>query len=97
MRGRGSSPTVKEGSICIIKALLNSRATAPVRSFGAPPDVPMMVLVSGRDRPPHWVKSMLNECGPWVSLESGQYYYDYPVRVLGMSMLSGNEVSTTMR
>jgi len=38
-----------------------------VRSFGAPPDVPMMVLVAGRGRPAGWVKSMLAEYGPWVA------------------------------
>jgi pimeloyl-ACP methyl ester carboxylesterase len=38
-----------------------------VRSFGAPPDVPMMVLVAGRDRPPRWVKSELDEYGAWVA------------------------------
>jgi alpha/beta hydrolase family protein/tetratricopeptide repeat protein len=38
-----------------------------MRSFGGPPDVPMMVLVSGRGRPPHWVKSVLAEYGPWVA------------------------------
>lgn len=38
-----------------------------MRSFGAPPDVPMMVLVAGRGRPPHWVKSELNEYGTWVA------------------------------
>jgi len=38
-----------------------------LRSFGAPPDVPMMVLVAGRDRPRNWVKSMLDEYGRWVA------------------------------
>ena len=38
-----------------------------LRSFGAPPDVPMMVLVAGRERPPHWVKSVLDEYGTWVA------------------------------
>lgn len=38
-----------------------------LRSFGAPPDVPTMVLVAGRDRPPHWVKSVLDEYGTWVA------------------------------
>lgn len=38
-----------------------------VRSFGAPPNVPMIVLIAGRDRPPHWVKSVLAEYGPWVA------------------------------
>jgi pimeloyl-ACP methyl ester carboxylesterase len=38
-----------------------------LRSFGAPPDVPMMVLVAGRDRPPHWVKSVLDEYAMWVA------------------------------
>ncbi|MFN2598267.1 MAG: alpha/beta fold hydrolase [Pyrinomonadaceae bacterium] len=38
-----------------------------LRSFGAPPDVPMMVLVAGRGRPPHWVKSVLDEYGTWVA------------------------------
>ena len=35
-------------------------------SFGKPPDVPMMLLVAGRDRPPHWVKSVLAEYGEWM-------------------------------
>ncbi|MDX6611273.1 MAG: hypothetical protein QOD75_459 [Blastocatellia bacterium] len=35
-------------------------------SFGAPPDVPMAVLIAGRDRLPHWVKSLLSEYGAWV-------------------------------
>jgi tetratricopeptide (TPR) repeat protein len=38
-----------------------------MRSFGAPPDVPLMVLVAGRGRPPHWVKSVLDEYGAWVA------------------------------
>jgi pimeloyl-ACP methyl ester carboxylesterase len=38
-----------------------------MRSFGAPPDVPLMVLVAGRGRPPHWVKSVLDEYGTWVA------------------------------
>jgi len=35
-------------------------------SFGKPPDVPMMLLVAGRDRPPHWVKSVLDQYGNWM-------------------------------
>ncbi len=35
-------------------------------SFGAPPDVPMILLVAGRDRPPHWVTSVLEEYGKWM-------------------------------
>jgi pimeloyl-ACP methyl ester carboxylesterase len=35
-------------------------------SFGKPPDLPMMLLVAGRDRPPHWVKSVLDEYGNWM-------------------------------
>ncbi|MEP6635726.1 MAG: alpha/beta fold hydrolase [Acidobacteriota bacterium] len=38
-----------------------------LRSYGAPPDVPMMVLVAGRGRPPQWVKFVLNKYGTWVS------------------------------
>ena len=34
-----------------------------LRSYGAPPDVPMMLLVAGRGRPPHWVKSLLEQYG----------------------------------
>jgi pimeloyl-ACP methyl ester carboxylesterase len=45
----------------------NQNNFAEMRSFGAPPDVPMMVLVAGRDRPPRWVKSVLNEYGTWVA------------------------------
>ena len=38
-----------------------------LRSFGSPPDVPMVVLVAGRNRPPRWVKSLLAEYGTWVT------------------------------
>jgi pimeloyl-ACP methyl ester carboxylesterase len=38
-----------------------------LRAFGAPPDVPMALLIAGRDRPPHWVKSSLSEYGPWIA------------------------------
>jgi pimeloyl-ACP methyl ester carboxylesterase len=38
-----------------------------IRAFGAPPDVPLMVLVAGRGRPPLWVKSVLDEYGAWVA------------------------------
>lgn len=36
-------------------------------SFGAPPDVPTMLLVAGRDRPPRWVKSVLELYGSWIA------------------------------
>jgi pimeloyl-ACP methyl ester carboxylesterase len=36
-------------------------------SFGKLPDVPMMLLVAGRDRPPHWVKSVLEGYGNWMA------------------------------
>ncbi len=35
-------------------------------SFGKPPDVPMMILIAGRGRPPHWVKALLEQYGPWA-------------------------------
>lgn len=35
-------------------------------SFGKPPDVPMMLLVAGRDRPPLWMKSVLDQYGNWI-------------------------------
>lgn len=35
-------------------------------SFGKPPDVPMMILVAGRGRPPHWIKALLEQYGPWI-------------------------------
>jgi pimeloyl-ACP methyl ester carboxylesterase len=35
-------------------------------SFGKPPEVPMMLLVAGRDRPPHWMKSVLEQYGNWM-------------------------------
>jgi len=38
-----------------------------LRTFGAPPDVPMALLIAGRDRPPLWVKSLLAEYGPWIA------------------------------
>jgi pimeloyl-ACP methyl ester carboxylesterase len=36
-------------------------------SFDKPPDVPMMLLVAGRGRPPHWVKSVLEQYGSWIA------------------------------
>lgn len=36
-------------------------------SFGAPPDVPMMLLVAGRNRPPQWEKSLLGQYGSWMA------------------------------
>jgi hypothetical protein len=38
-----------------------------LRSYGAPPDVPMVLLVAGRNRPPGWVKWVLDEYGPWIA------------------------------
>jgi len=38
-----------------------------LRSFGKPPDVPMMVLVAGRDRPPHWATSLMEQYGVWMA------------------------------
>jgi pimeloyl-ACP methyl ester carboxylesterase len=40
---------------------------AELRTFGKPPDVPMMLLVAGRGRPPNWVKAVLDEYGEWVA------------------------------
>ncbi len=36
-------------------------------SFGKLPDVPMMLLVAGRDRPPHWVQAVLEGFGSWMA------------------------------
>ncbi|RZA22163.1 MAG: alpha/beta fold hydrolase [Lysobacteraceae bacterium] len=36
-------------------------------SYGAPPDVPMMLLVAGRDRPPKWGKLLLEQYGSWMA------------------------------
>ena len=38
-----------------------------LRSFGRPPDVPMMLLVAGRERGPYWVKAVLAEYGTWIA------------------------------
>jgi len=36
-----------------------------LRSYGPPPDVPLQVLVAGRDRPPGWVRNQLASYGSW--------------------------------
>jgi len=36
-------------------------------NFGPPPDVPMIIIISGRDRPPRWAKSAIEEFAPWVT------------------------------
>lgn len=36
-------------------------------SFDKPPDVPMMLLVAGKGRPPQWVKYVLEQYGPWIA------------------------------
>ena len=38
-----------------------------LRSFGRPPDVPMMLLIAGRERGPYWVKAVLAEYGTWIA------------------------------
>jgi pimeloyl-ACP methyl ester carboxylesterase len=61
-------------------------------SFGRPPDVPMMLLVAGRQGP-RWVKAVLSEFGAWIaeaaegglvlSPESGHYIHkDDPALVV---------------
>jgi pimeloyl-ACP methyl ester carboxylesterase len=35
--------------------------------YGSPPDVPMMIIISGRDRPPRWAKSAIEEFADWVT------------------------------
>ena len=41
-----------------------------LQSFGSPPDVPTMVLVAERNRPPHWAKSVIDQYGSWVANET---------------------------
>ena len=41
-----------------------------LRSYGAPPDVPTMLLVAGRNRPEGWVKFVLDEYGPWITKDT---------------------------
>jgi pimeloyl-ACP methyl ester carboxylesterase len=36
-------------------------------AYGPPPDVPMMIIISGRDRPPRWATSAIEEFAPWVT------------------------------
>ena len=36
-------------------------------AYGTPPDVPMMIIVTGRDRPPRWATSAIEEFTPWVT------------------------------
>lgn len=41
-----------------------------LRSYGAPPDVPTMLLVAGRNRPEGWVRFVLDEYGPWIAKDT---------------------------
>jgi len=43
------------------------RGFPELRSLGMPPDVPMALLVAGRGRPPHWVRSVLAHYGRWIA------------------------------
>ena len=36
-------------------------------AYGPPPNVPMMIIISGRDRPPRWATSAIEEFAPWVT------------------------------
>jgi pimeloyl-ACP methyl ester carboxylesterase len=36
-------------------------------AYGPPPDVPMMIIVAGRDRPPRWATAAIEEFTPWVT------------------------------
>jgi pimeloyl-ACP methyl ester carboxylesterase len=55
-------------------------------AYGPPPDVPMMIIISGRDRPPRWAKSAIEEFAPWVTnaREAGMVFTtDNPHNVMG--------------
>jgi pimeloyl-ACP methyl ester carboxylesterase len=36
-------------------------------AFGPPPDVPMIIIVAGRDRPPRWATAAIEQFTPWVT------------------------------
>jgi pimeloyl-ACP methyl ester carboxylesterase len=38
-----------------------------LRAFGSPPDVPTMIIVAGRDRPPRWMTSAIEQFTLWVT------------------------------
>jgi pimeloyl-ACP methyl ester carboxylesterase len=38
-----------------------------LRAYGPPPDVPMMIIISGRGSPPRWATSAIEEFAPWVT------------------------------
>src|SRR6185503_14028381 len=38
-----------------------------LRAFGKPPNVPMMLLVAERNRPPGWAKALLGGYGTWMT------------------------------
>ena len=40
---------------------------AELRSFGRPPEIPMMLLITGRGRPPGWANAVLSQYGPWIT------------------------------
>src|ERR1043165_6132649 len=44
-----------------------SKGFPQLTGYGPPPDVPMMIIVSGRDRPPRWATSAIEEFTPWVT------------------------------
>jgi len=47
-----------------------------LRSFGRPPDVPVALLIAGKNRPPGWVAAVFEQYGPWVTgAGEGRLYY----------------------
>lgn len=38
-----------------------------LRSFSRPPEVPMVLLIAGTDRPPGWVQAVLDQYAPWLT------------------------------
>src|SRR2546423_5425585 len=55
-------------------------------TYGTPPDVPTIIIISGRDRPPRWATSAIEEFTPWVASgrEAGMVFTtDNPHNVMG--------------
>lgn len=88
---KGAPPGIRAEWRLLKEETLNN--SPELHSFGAPPDVPTMVLVAERNRPPHWAKSVLDQYGNWileekeggavVTADSGHYIQrDEPALVL---------------
>ncbi|MEO7368136.1 MAG: alpha/beta hydrolase [Gemmatimonadaceae bacterium] len=63
-----SARTARAGKIAESTLIRNETLNdfPELTSFGKPPEVPMMLLIAGKNRPAHWSRSVMDQYGAWM-------------------------------